>query len=108
MARKFFSFNPDSGMLVSTANEDGKDIFKYEQDLQPYWDVNAEFRANTERTRQGFKEGIYHAAFVPDLVIMDMKTRFGVNFFDKNERKRVLQLIETEYPNCKVTQKKIA
>lgn len=108
MSRQFLSFNQDTGLLVSTAFEDGRNVVKYEQDCQPFWDINAEYRANPERWKQGVKEGFAHAAFVPDVVIVDMKTRFGVNFYDKNERKRVLELIEKHYPHCKVTEKKIA
>jgi hypothetical protein len=37
-----------------------------------------------------------------------MRERFGVNFYDKDQRKRVLQLLETEYPKCKTTDKKLA
>ncbi len=106
--RKFLGYDPLTGLLTTTVLEDGRNVVKYEQDLQPYWDVNAEFRANGDRWRQGVKEGFAHAAFVPDLVIVDMLTRFGVNFYDKNQRKRVLELIEKEYPHCKTTDKKIA
>jgi hypothetical protein len=108
MSRKFLDFNPDTGLLTTTAFEDGRNIVKYEQDCQPYWDANAAFRANDDRWRKGVKEGFAHAAFVPDVVIIDMKTRFGVNFYDKNQRKQVLKLIESHYPHCKVTDKKIA
>lgn len=108
MSRKFLSFDPTTGLLTTTAYEDGRNIIKYEQDLQPFWDANAESRADTDRWKKGVKESLAHAAFVPDLVIVDMKTRFGVNFYDKDQRKRVLQLIETEYPNCKLTDKKLA
>lgn len=108
MARKFLSFNPSSGLLVTTAYEDGRNVVKYEQDCSPIWDDNAEKRANTGRWQQGVKESFAHAAFVPDVVIVDMLTRFGVNFYDKDQRKRVMQLIETEYPKCKTTDKRIA
>lgn len=108
MSRRFLSFNPLSGLLTTTAFEDGKNIIKYEQDVQAHWDVNAEYRANTERSRQGIKESFMHAAFVPDIVILDMKTRFGVDFYDRSQQKRVLQLLETEYPKCKTTEKKLA
>ncbi len=106
--RKFLNFNPDTGLLTTTAYEDGRNVVKYEQDLEPYWDENARFRANPERWKQGVKDGLAHAAFVPDVVIIDMLTRFEVNFYDKNQRARVLELIETEYPNCKTTDKHIA
>lgn len=106
--RKFLSFNDATGLLTTTAFQDGKNVIEYKQDLQPYWDENARFRANTDRWKQGKKDCMAHAAFVPDLVIIDMLNRFGVNFYDKDQRKRVLELIETEYPNCKTTDKKIA
>ena len=106
--RKFLSYDPTKGLLTTTELVDGRNVVKYEQDCQPYWDENARFRANPERWRQGVKESFAHAAFVPDVVIIDMKTRFGVNFYDKSQRKRVLELIETEYPKCKTTDKHIA
>jgi uncharacterized protein (DUF885 family) len=102
------SFNPLTGLMVSTAHEDGRDIVKYEQDCEPFWDINAEYRANTERTRKGIKDGFMHAAFVPDLVIMDMLTKHGVNFYDKAQGKQVLKLLETEYTKCKTADKKLA
>ncbi len=108
MSRKFLSFDPTKDLLTSTAFEDGKNVVKYEQNLQPYWDENARFRANADHWKKGVKDGFAHAAFVPDLVILDMLTRFGVNFYDKDQRMRVLELIETEYPKCKTTEKKIA
>lgn len=108
MARKFLSLNPLSGLLTTTAYEDGKNIIKYEQDVSWHFDVASELRANTDRWRQGVKQSFAHAAFVPDVVIVDMLTRFGVNFYDKDQRKRVLQLLDTEYPKCKTTDKRLA
>jgi hypothetical protein len=108
MARKFLSYNPDSGLLTTTAFEDGKNIVKYEQDVTPYFDDNARARADTDRWKRGVKDSWAHAAFVPDVVIVDMLTRFNVNFYDKQQRKQVLKLLETEYPKCKTTDKRLA
>lgn len=108
MARKFLSFDAATGLLTSTAFEDGRNVLKYQQNVQGHFDVASEMRARPEIWQQGMKDSFAHAAFVPDLVIVDMLTRFGVNFYDKNQRKRVLELIEKEYPKCKTTDKKIA
>jgi len=108
MARKFFSFDPISGLLTTTAFEDGKNIVHYEQDVETVLDDCAKFRADIDRWKKGVKDSFAHAAYVPDLVIVDMLTRFGVNFYDKNQRKRVLELIEKEYPKCKTTDKRLA
>lgn len=109
MSLKFLDYDPASGVLTTTAFEDGRNVIKYEQELSGHWDMNAELRATgDDRWRKGVKESFAHAAFVPDLVILDMKHRFGVDFYDKAQQKRVLQLIETEYPKCKTTNKRLA
>jgi hypothetical protein len=102
------SYNPTSGLMTSTAEEDGRNVVKYEQQLQGHWDLTQEARNSGDLWAKGIKEEMVLAAFVPDLVIVDMLTRFGVNFYDKNQRKRVLQLIETEYPKCKMVNKRLA
>lgn len=108
--RKFLDFNPNTGLLTTTAFEDGKSVIKYEQDCQPFWDENARFRANTDLWAQQMKteEKMVHAAFIPDIVILDMMQKHNVNFYDKNDSKKVLKLLETEYSKCKVTDKKLA
>lgn len=108
VSRKFLDFDPTTGLLVSTAFEDGRNVVKYEQDVSSHLDLAAELRNNPDIWRQGVKDSFAHAAFVPDLVIMDMWTKHGVNFYDKHQRKRVLQLLDTEYPKCKTTDKRLA
>lgn len=107
MARKFVDFNPSTGLLVTHAVEDGKTITAYEQDVSAHLDIAARCRnerdANFDR-----KDEIRHVAFVPDLVILKMLTEDGVNFYDKGQQKDVLRLLETKYPACKTTNKRIA
>lgn len=107
MARKFLDFNPLTGLLTTTAFEDGKNIIKYEQDVTPFFDDNARLRADTDRWKQGVKDSFAHAAFVPDLVIVDMLTKHGVNFYAKEDHNKVMYLLETEYQKCKTTDKKL-
>lgn len=107
MALKHFDYNPRTGLITKTAFEDGKNVVKYEQDCEPFWDANAAMRSDPDRWKQGVKESFAHSAFVPDVVIVDMLTRFGVNFYDPAQSDRVMQLIETEYPKCKTTDKKL-
>ena len=102
------SYDPTSGLMTTTAEEDGRNVVRYEQQLQGHWDLTQEARNAGDLWAKGVKEEMVLAAFVPDLVIVDMLTRFGVNFYDKNQRKRVLQLIETEYPKCKMVNKRLA
>lgn len=107
LSRKFFDYNPQTGLLTTTAFEDGRNIVKYEQDCSPLFEDNAKKRADTDRTAKGIKDSLMHAAFVPDVVIIDMLTKHGVNFYDNHQTDRVMQLLETEYSHCKTTHKRL-
>lgn len=107
MSKRLLDYDPYTGLITTTAFQDGKNVVGYEQDVSNHLDHAAELRADTDRWNRGMKASVVHAAFVPDIVILDMRTRFGVNFYDKNQRKRVLELIEKEYPKCKTTDKRI-
>ena len=76
----------------------------YEQDVSSHLDFAAALR--NERTQDGGE--ITHVAFVPDSVILKMRFEDGVNFYDRSQQKLVLQLLETKYPKCKTTYKRIA
>ncbi len=103
---KTLSVDP-GGLVTKTTYEDGRNVIKYEQDVQDHLDVASELRADTGRWEREKKESFAHAAFVPDIVILDMRTRFGVNFYDKEQRPKVMQLLETEYKRFKTTDKKL-
>jgi len=103
-----FDYNPSTGLITTTAFEDGKHVVKYEQDCEPFWDANASYRANSDALwKKGKKDGMAHVAFIPDVVILDMMQKHGVNFYEKADSKKVLKLLETEYSNCKTTEKKL-
>lgn len=108
MAKKFLSYDPTTGLLVTTANEDGKTYFGYEQDVSASLDMAAEIRNSRDSWHWRKEDHIHHVAFIPDSVILKMRFEDGVDFYDKDQWKRVLQLIETKYPACKTTHKRIA
>lgn len=108
MARKFLGYDPTTGLLTTSAVEDGKAYIGYEQDVSA--SLNFAERIRNERTKDvlNSEHALNHVAFIPDSVILKMKFEDGVNFYDKSQQKRVLQLIETKYPKCKTTYKRIA
>lgn len=59
--------------------------------------------ADGDASKRGIKNDHWHYARVPNIVIMEMKQKHGVDFWDKNDEKRVFQLINTEYAWCKTT-----
>lgn len=108
MAKKFLDYNPWTGLVTTTAYEDGKHFVGYEQDVSGHLDLAAELRNTRDAWFHRKEDDINHVAFVPDSVILKMRFEDGVNFYDKDQRKEVLRLIETKYPKCKTTNKRIA
>jgi hypothetical protein len=105
--RKLIDFNPYSKLKTYTVEEDGLNRIHYDQDVSAHLELAA--RCRNERDPNFDKhEHIHHVAFIPDSVILKMRFEDGVNFYDKADSKRVLQLIETKYPACKTTTKRIA
>lgn len=105
--RKLIDFNPYTKLRTYTVEEDGVNRFHYEQDVQAHLDLAA--RCRNERDPNFDKhDEIRHVAFIPDSVIIKMRFEDGVNFYDPADSKRVMQLIQTKYPACKTTNKRIA
>ncbi len=108
MAKKFFSYDPTTGLLTTTADEDGKTYFGYEQDVSASLDMAAEIRNSRDSWHSRTEEDIHHVAFVPDSVILKMRFEDKVDFYDKDQQKAVMKLIQTKYPKCLTTNKRIA
>jgi hypothetical protein len=49
---------------------------------------------------------MWHYARVPNAIILEMKQKHGVDFFDRNDSKRMFALLNTEYSRFKTTEKK--
>jgi hypothetical protein len=77
----------------------------HEQDVQPVLDLAHGLAMDENRTKKGIKGDMWHYAKVPAVVIMEMKDKHGVDFFDKNDWPKVFKLLNTEYKQFKTTQK---
>ena len=63
-------------------------------------------KAISNATKKGIKNDHWHYARVPNAIILEMKTKHGVDFFDRNDSKRMFALLNTEYSRFKTTEKK--
>lgn len=105
MAKIPFSFNQDSGLLTSHADSGDQNVVLYEQDVEANLDWSKSLANDENYWKAGVKSGFAHYAHVPDLVILDMRAKHGVNFYSKEDSAKVMSLIETHYPYCKTTHK---
>lgn len=103
--KQLLNFDPVTGLITYSAQEDGKEIIGYKQDVEPILEVCAEMRKTDDFWNEGVKNSFVHYASVPDAIILRMWIEDKCNFYDKNERPRILRLINTKYPECKVTTK---
>jgi hypothetical protein len=99
-------YNPVTGEKVwFDYGEDDRLVITHEQDVNPSLEYSHARRNDAEYTRKGIKNDLFHFARVPNIVIMEMQSKHGVDFFDKNHAKRVFELLNTEYKYCKTTDK---
>jgi hypothetical protein len=102
MAREFLDYDPVTGMTDYVEwTPDGKFHITSEQDVEPVLDFAKEL-ANSHATDKGFKsEGWLYAVIPP--VVQAQLFKKGINILDKNDNKRLLQEINSNYQYCKTT-----
>jgi hypothetical protein len=102
---KWIEKNPFNGTHeVSEFQEDtGKLVITKHEDVEPLLDHHAELR-NTRATDIGIKKGLWHYASIPVTVQYDLLKR-GINIFRAEDRKKMFDVINSEYPHLKTTHK---
>lgn len=101
MSERLLDFNPDTGMKTwfSSADEGDTWNLRYEQDVSPLLDANKESQA------EGFdrRDEMWHAASIPNVVLMEWVTKHGVRYWDKNHAAGVKRLLNSdEYRHLRV------
>lgn len=85
--------------------EQGKIVICRTQDVEPYLDANKRRRNDFQTSR---KSAMRLVADIPNVVI-EQWLRMGVNIFDKNDNKKVQQLLNSnEYAYLRTSPGKIA
>ena len=79
-------------------NNDGTVTSRVSGDVEPYMDVAKAMRDNAPMLGARFKKAFTHAAVVPVEIIEKIKNEDHVNFFNKNDQKRFMQILHEKYP----------
>lgn len=80
------------GMKTTYHEEDGKMILQYEQDIETVLKVNHEQRAATSRFQK--KGDLHHVMRVPTVVLMQIAQQTGLDFFNPEDAKAILQILK--------------
>lgn len=102
MSERLFDYDPDTGMKTWFSYDEGNQgtwQFRYEQDCSPILDENKASQAESFDKSSDF----WHAAKIPNVVIMEWMTKHGVNLYDKNHAAGVRRLLnDPEYRYLRV------
>ena len=97
--KKLISYDAFTG--TSTYHEydpsSGKTHITESQDVQKVLDYTKTLANDTNYKSQGIKNDWYHFATVPNTVIMEIKTKHGLDVFNKDDLPKIERLLQSEY-----------
>lgn len=73
------------------------------QDVSGILDVLKKKKNDPEAWKKGVNKSFAHYATIPPIVELELRKK-GINIYDKNCTKRLIQEIEQNYPDLKVTE----
>lgn len=79
-------------------NNDGTVTARVEDDSQDIIDLAEKQRNDAPMLGSRYKKSFTHIAYLTPALVEKMKNEDGVNFFDKNDREKIIQLLYTKYP----------
>ena len=83
-----------------------KNVIHYKNpDVEPVLDYAKALRMSSEYTRKGIKRSWMHYCHMPTWLMMKLRFEYGVDPWDPNNKKRVFQIINRDFPALKVTEK---
>lgn len=99
---RLLDYDPSTGMKTwfSSSDDDGGTWnLRYEQDASSLLDRNKESQAEDFDRRSD----MWHAASIPNVVLMEWITKHGVRYWDKNHAQGVKRLLNSdEYRHLRV------
>ena len=104
--RMLLDFNPLTGERVwfGTTNEN-KVTITHEQDVDYFLKIAHSQAVDDDFTKKGMKNEFWKYASIPNIIILEMKQKHGVDLHNKNDWPKILELLNTEYSRFKTTTK---
>lgn len=101
---QFYEYDPVTNIRTDTAwDENAQEMTLIRTaDVEPNLDRAKSLANEDEYRRLGIKEGWYHYAQLPPIVILQMRAK-GIDVFNRDHQKRMFEEINTNYPHLKAT-----
>lgn len=75
-------------------------------DLEAVLDYTKALRLASEYSKEGIKKNFWHYCHIPNIVLLKLRFEYGIDPWDKNNQKRVFEIINRDFPYLKVTEGK--
>lgn len=110
MARHILDYNPITKETVYFDYKDGDKLqITHTQDVTHIVEQATARRNDTEYSKDGIKHDMWHYARIPNVVMLEMKQKHGVDLFSGQiDWKAVFKCINAHYPWLKTTEGKHA
>jgi hypothetical protein len=103
---KFVSYDALRGLAHYEDRTQGGNLqLHYRQDVEPILDLARIERNDGLADKAGRKQELFLYARIPPVVILELKYKHGVDIFKRGDMKKAMELINSEYPYCKTTDK---
>jgi hypothetical protein len=104
-----FDYDPLTGVAeyFDYDRENDVAVIRTVQDVDGFLDEMKRRRQDAELTRKGIKQGWWHYASIPSVVILQLRAK-GIDVYNKDHAKAVFREINENYPYLKTTDKKHA
>ena len=105
MIRLILDHDPLSGVTEHLEFHDEKMRVVRSQPVNHVLDLASAMAKDDDYTKQGVKQDHWHYARIPDIVMEEMRAKYGVWWEDKNDKghKKFFSVLNTHYPAFKTT-----
>lgn len=105
--KELIDYNPISGLktyFVCDDHDESNFHIHYEQDVQPIIEHNKRLQNDDSYSTRGKMSGWWHAGNIPEIVILDWRTKYGVDIYNPNHTKYIMKLLrQPEYLYLRAT-----
>lgn len=103
---KTYEYDPLQGKYTTIEDHhDGGLIIKDVQDVNPLLNYAKDMRNSGKNDKVG---EFNHYAVISPVIEQEIKQKYGISIYDKNHTKKLISIIESDYPGIKVTNLKHA
>ena len=105
MSKYLFNHNKETGLQEWHEYDEIEDklTISHVQDVNKALDFTKNLANDSEYTRKGMKKDWVHYCHVPDVVILEIKHKHGLDLYNPDHMKAVFRIINSEYPALKTT-----